>query len=229
MKWKDTFREVTLAILPIIIIVTILHFTIAGIQMESYIKFMISSVMIIVGLVLFLVGMNIGILPVSRLIGSSLVERGRLGLILFFTFAIGVVVVIAEPQTQLLYSQVSMVSDDGIPKTVLIVAVAISVGVFLLLSMLRMFVKIPLAYLLAGSYAIVFILAAFTPQSFVAVSFDAGGVITGPLTVPFIMSLGVGVASVMGAKTSPDNSFGQIAMATVGPIIAVLLIGVIYG
>lgn len=229
MKWKETFLEVVYAIVPIAVIISILHFTIAGVSSEVYIRFLISVAMVIAGLFLFLIGSRIGVVPVGRLIGAALVEKGRLWMLLFFAFLIGLVVTLAEPDVQVLASQVDAVSGGSIPKLLLLFAVAAGVGIFLLLSMLRLVFKIPLLYLLAGSYLLALVMAFFTPESFVAVSFDSGGVTTGPMTVPFMLALGVGVASVMGDRASADKSFGLVAMASIGPILAVQILGVIFG
>ncbi|ADL07374.1 protein of unknown function DUF1538 [Thermosediminibacter oceani DSM 16646] len=134
----------------------------------------------------------------------------------------------AEPDVQVLAAQVDAVSDGAINKFIIVTAVACGVGIFVSLALLRIFLRIPINYLLVIGYALVFLLALVTAPEFVAVSFDAGGVTTGPMTVPFILALGVGVASVTGKRTSSSDSFGLIALASIGPILAVLLLGVFY-
>ncbi|SEH63028.1 Protein of unknown function [Halobacillus karajensis] len=226
---KDTVLEVILSILPITIVITILQFTLIWLPLDMFIQFLIGVLLVGSGLILFLLGVNIGLLPVGEMIGSSLSKTKRVWVIIFFGFLLGLVVTVAEPDVRVLSSQINQVSGGRIPKDILILSVALGVGGFVALAMFRIIFSINIVYLLAGGYALVFILAAFTPSVFVPISFDSGGVTTGPLTVPFILSLGVGAASVMRGKSSSSDGFGLVALASIGPILAVLLLGVIYG
>lgn len=228
MNIKETLLEVLYSIVPITIFIVLLQFSVGKLPAEDFINFIAGTVMVIIGLSLFFIGAKIGFLPVGELIGSSLVSKGKLWLILLFGFIVGFVVTVAEPDLQVLASQVDVVSDGAVGKSLLMISVALGVGIFVSLALLRMFFNIPLIYLLSGSYILVFLLARFTAPEFLAVSFDSGGVTTGPMTVPFILSLGVGVASVSSKKDSPSDSFGMVALASVGPILAVLLLGVFY-
>ncbi|WP_121640865.1 DUF1538 domain-containing protein [Virgibacillus sp. Bac330] len=226
---KETIVEVVQSILPITIVITILQFTLIWLPLETFIQFLIGAFMVGIGLILFLLGVNIGMLPVGEMIGSALSKTKMVWLILFFGVLLGSVVTIAEPDVRVLSTQVDQVSNGEISKTVLILAVALGVGIFVGLSLMRIIFSIPITYILAGGYGLIFILAAFTPSSFVPISFDAGGVTTGPLTVPFIMALGVGVASVLRGRSASQDGFGLIALASLGPILSVLILGVIYG
>ncbi|GIP63846.1 hypothetical protein J32TS6_24010 [Virgibacillus pantothenticus] len=226
---KETIIEVVQSILPITIVITVLQFTLIWLPTETFIQFLIGVLMVGIGLILFLLGVNIGMLPIGEMIGSALSKTKIIWLIVFFGFLLGAVVTIAEPDVRVLSTQVDQVSNGEISKTILILAVAIGVGIFVALSLMRIIFSIPIAYILAGGYGMIFILAAFTPSTFVPISFDAGGVTTGPLTVPFIMALGVGVASVLRGKSASQDGFGLIALASLGPILSVLILGVIYG
>ncbi|API91971.1 DUF1538 domain-containing protein [Virgibacillus pantothenticus] len=226
---KETIIEVVQSILPITIVITVLQFTLIWLPTETFIQFLIGVLMVGIGLILFLLGVNIGMLPIGEMIGSALSKTKIIWLIVFFGFLLGAVVTIAEPDVRVLSTQVDQVSNGEISKTILILAVAIGVGIFVALSLMRIIFSIPITYILAGGYGMIFILAAFTPSTFVPISFDAGGVTTGPLTVPFIMALGVGVASVLRGKSASQDGFGLIALASLGPILSVLILGVIYG
>jgi len=227
---KETAIEVLYSTIPIMIIVTILQLTIAKLPADVFINFIGGSFLVMLGLVFFLAGAKIGFSPIGEFVGSALVQKGKLWLILFFGFVLGTVITVAEPDVQVLASQVDGVSGGTINKNIIITFVALGVGIFVALALLRIFLQIPISYLLISGYILVFILAIFTPQEFLAVSFDAGGVTTGPITVPFILALGVGVASVTGGKkrSTSDDSFGLVALASLGPILAVLLLGVFY-
>lgn len=227
MNIKETASEVLFATLPVTLLVTVLQFTILKLPMDMFFRFIGGAVMLMLGLILFLIGAKLGFLPIGEMIGSTIVKKGKLWLILFFGFIVGFAVTIAEPDLQVLASQVDNVSNHAIGKNLLMASVALGVGIFVALAFVRMIFKIPIIYLLAGGYCLAFILSIFTPPEFRAVSFDSGGVTTGPMTVPFIIALGVGVANVVRGNRSSDDSFGLVSLASIGPILAVLLLGVI--
>ena len=229
MRLKETIQEVLYGILPITIIITVLQFTIIQLPSELYLQFLGGTVLVTVGLILFLLGIEVGFLPMGERIGASLVEKGSLRLILIFSFIIGFAVTIPEPDVQALVAQVQTVSDGQINRAVLVLLIALGVGLFVMLGMLKMFLNIPIRHFLAAGYGLVFLLLAFTPPTYARIAFDAGGVTTGSLTVPFIMSLGVGVASATAKKDSAGESFGILALASLGPVLAVLLMGVSSG
>lgn len=227
MNIKDTVKEVILAIIPIVIIIIILNFTLIQIPNEVFFNFIGGAFFVSIGFILFLIGIKLGFLPLGEMIGSKLVSKGKLWLMLLVAFILGFVVTFAEPDVQVLAMQVNMVSDK-INKNVIITAISLGVGVFLAFAILRVFLQVKIEYLLIGGYLIIFILAFFTSTDFLAISFDAGGVTTGPMTVPFILSFGVGVGAVAVEKKDSDNSFGLVALSSMGPIIAVMILGVIY-
>nr|WP_205774494.1 DUF1538 domain-containing protein [Alkalicoccus luteus] len=218
-----------MAILPLAAVIIILQFTIIGLPPELFFRFIAGVVMVGLGLFLFLVGVHIGLLPIGEMIGSALPKTNKIWLILLTGFVLGVVVTIAEPDVRVLSSQVDDVSGGEIANLTLVYSVALGIGFFVMMAMARTVFNIPLKYLLVGGYTAVGILALFTPPSFLPISFDAGGVTTGPMTVPFILALGVGVASVLRGKSSSSEGFGLVALASIGPILAVMILGVIYG
>jgi hypothetical protein len=197
--------------------------------LATFFQFLVGLVMVTVGLTLFLWGVQVAMLPIGELIGASLPKMGKAWLVVFFGILLGFAATVAEPDVRVLAMQVDQVSGGDISKNLLIYTVAAGVAFFVGLAMLRIILSIPITYLLVTGYALVFLLAAFTPNHFVPVSFDAGGVTTGPMTVPFILALGVGVASVLGGKTASADGFGLVALASIGPILAVMLLGIFYG
>ena len=162
------------------------------------------------------------------MIGSALSNKGSVTLILFLGFLIGFAVTIAEPDVIVLSSHVDIVTKGGVDKTILISMIGIGVGLFILIAFLRIILRIPIIYLLISGYLIILILSFFSNPNFIPVGFDAGGVTTGPVTVPFIMALGLGFTYVLGSKSDRSDSFGFIGLASIGPIITVLILGVIY-
>lgn len=182
--------------------------------------FVLGAALLIVGMALFTLGADTAMAPIGSKVGASITKSKKLWLILLVSLLLGIIITISEPDLQILANQV-----PGIPDAVLIGAVAVGVGVFLVIAMLRILIGIRLSYLLIGFYAIVFILAFFVPKNFWAIAFDAGGVTTGPMTVPFIMALGVGVSSIRSDRHAGDDSFGLVALSSIGPVIAVLVFG----
>nr|PZN04721.1 MAG: DUF1538 domain-containing protein [Bacillota bacterium] len=228
MNIKDTAKEVFLAVAPIAALVILLQVTLARLPAEVFMNFIGGAVLVMLGLTLFLLGVNVGFLPIGEMIGSSLVTKGKLWLILVAGFVLGFVVTVAEPDVQVLAQQVDSVTNGSISKLAVVSFIALGVGIFVALALLRIFLDIPIKYLFIAGYILAFAVALFSVPEFVPVAFDSGGVTTGPMTVPFILALGVGVASVIGKKNASSDSFGLVGLASLGPILAVLLMGVFY-
>ncbi len=216
-------KESLSSVLPITILVLILHLTIVPMPSGTLLMFIFGAVLLVMGMGLFTLGADVSMMIMGEKIGSYLTQTRKIWLLIPVTFLMGVMITIAEPDLQVLARQ-----TPGVPDPVLIWAVAIGVGIFLVVAFLRTLLQIKLSYILIGLYCIVFLLAAFTPSNFIAVAFDSGGVTTGPITVPFIMALGIGMAAVRSDKTSQEDSFGLVALCSVGPILAVLLLGLFY-
>lgn len=225
---KDVALEIIQAILPITVLVITLQLIFFENPVPVVAQFVVGVIMVSLGLGLFLLGVKIGLLPLGEMIGSELPQRGSMLLLLFFTLFLGIAVTMAEPDVRVLAHQIDAVSDGEITKNVLITFVAVGVGIFMAIAAARVVLGVPMSYILIGGYTAVFILSAFVPPHFVPISFDSGGVTTGPMTVPFILALGVGLTSVLGGKSSMSDSFGFVALASIGPVLAVMLLGVIY-
>ena len=174
-------------------------------------------------MMLFSLGAELAMTPMGERVGTCMTRTKKVWLMLLLGFLLGFIITISEPDLQVLANQV-----QAVPNMVLIVTVAVGVGIFLLIALLRMLLSIPLRTLLVGFYIVVFVLAMFVPKEFLAVAFDSGGVTTGPMTVPFIMALGVGVSAIRSDKHSANDSFGLVALCSIGPILAVLILGLIY-
>ena len=191
---------------PIIGIVLLLCFTIAPISPSVLLCFLMGAVLILVGMMFFTLGAEMSMTPMGERIGTCLTRSRNLPVIVAVAFLLGFIVTISEPDLQVLAGQV-----PAVPNMTLILSVACGVGAFLVIC-----------------YAVVFVLAAFVPKDFLSVAFDSGGVTTGPMTVPFIMALGVGVSAIRSDRHAADDSFGLVALCSVGPILAVMILGMIY-
>ena len=226
---RDKITESLSSILPIALIVVVLALTLIPLEAGIFVLFIIGVVLLIFGMGLFTQGADMSLLVIGEKIGSAMTKSKKIWLIALLSFIIGIIVTVAEPDLQILAMQVPFIAKQTpLGNYLLILVVAVGVGIFLLFAMLRIVLKIRLWILLIVFYLIAFLLCIFVAPSFWAVSFDAGGVTTGPMTVPFIISLGVGVASLRAGKGSQDDSFGLVALSSIGPIIATLVLGIIF-
>ena len=219
----EKLKESLGAVLPIIGIVLVLCFSIAPIPNSVLMTFVVGAVLLIIGMMFFTLGAEMAMTPMGERIGTKLTNTRKISVVIVLCFILGFIITISEPDLQVLAEQV-----PSIPNYTLIIAVATGVGIFLVAAVLRMLFGIPLAYMLLILYPIIFILASIVPQDFLTVAFDSGGVTTGPMTVPFIMALGIGFSAVRSDKHAENDSFGLVALCSVGPILAVLLLGLLY-
>ena len=216
----EKIRESLVSVLPIIAIVTLLCLFLVPMQPTLLLTFLIGALMIVVGLGLFSLGAERSMTIIGSKIGTALTKIGKLPVIILVAFALGVAVTVAEPDLQVLADTV-----PNIDKTVLLAAVGIGVGFFMVVCMMRILYGINLRWVLLGCYIVIFLLAAFTDREFLCIAFDSGGVTTGPMTVPFILALGVGISHVRSDRRAEADSFGLVALCSIGPILSVLLLG----
>lgn len=209
--------------LPITLIVIALCVLAVPAPSGAMLAFLAGAVLLIVGMGLFTLGTDLAMTPIGEQVGTVMTRSKKLWVVLLMSFLVGVIITVSEPDLQVLAQQV-----PDVPNMTLILSVALGVGLFLVVALLRILLRIRMAWLLLGCYALVFILAQFVPEAFLAVAFDSGGVTTGPMTVPFILSLGVGVSAIRSDKNAENDSFGLVALSSVGPILAVMLLGLIY-
>ena len=220
--WEKV-REAVASVLPITAIVLVLCFSAAPVPNEVLLSFLIGAVLLVVGMGLFNLGAETAMSPIGERVGAHMTRSRKLWVVVVVSFLIGVVVTISEPDLQVLANQV-----PGIPNAVLVGAVAVGVGAFLVMALLRILFRVPLNRMLIFFYIVVFALVAFVPGDFLAIAFDSGGVTTGPMTVPFIMALGVGVASIRSDGNASQDSFGLVSLCSVGPVLAVLVLALVY-
>ena len=221
--FRKPMRESLTSVLPITAIVLLLCFTVTPVSNNAMMAFLIGSLLLIVGMGLFSLGSEMSMIPLGEAVGKEITRSKKVWVIVGISFLIGVIITVAEPDLQVLAGQVPAIENN-----VIIWSVALGVGVFLVIALLRILLGIPLSYLLIGFYAVVFTLAMFVSPDFWAIAFDSGGVTTGPMTVPFIMALGVGVSAVRNDKHAGGDSFGLVALCSIGPILTVLLLGLLY-
>ncbi len=218
-KWKESL----LSVLPITALMLLLCFFLVPLPSSALSGFVFGSCLLVIGMGLFNLGAEMAMTPIGEGVGASLTASRRLWVVLLAGFLAGVLVTVAEPDLTVLATQVPSVSNFTI-----IISVALGVGIFLMLALWRILFRVKMWILLLASYALVFLLAQFVPTGFMAVAFDSGGVTTGPMTVPFILSLGAGVAGIRSDKGAESDSFGLVALASVGPILSVMILAIIF-
>ncbi len=220
-------RESLVSVLPVTAIVLLLNLTpLVDFSAGESLVFLVCSLVLILGMGLFNLGADIAMTPMGEQVGSGLSKSRSVGLLLAVCFVMGVFITVAEPDLSVLAAQVR----DLIDGSLLVVIVGLGVGLFLLLAVLRVVCRVGLSTLLMFFYMVLFMLASLVVINgngfFLPLAFDSGGVTTGPITVPFIMALGVGVAATLGGRNAGENSFGLVALCSVGPVLAVLALGI---
>ncbi len=226
-KFYESFKEAFTSVIPIYLLIMVLNFTpFLNLSGREIMVFSITAAMLIIGMALFNLGANVAMTPMGKAIGVGLTKQGKLSILLIVSFIFGLLITVAEPDLTVLANQVSAVMNPW----VLIICIGLGVGIFLSLAAAKIIFKINLTTILTYFYMILFaasIMVILTGNGdLLALSFDSGGVTTGPVTVPFIMALGVGISSVVSKKSEKDASFGLIALCSVGPILAVLVLGI---
>ncbi len=218
-----SIKESLVSVLPIALIVLVLSVTFAPLDAGVLVLFLFGTIMLILGMSFFTVGSGMSMEPLGDSIGKSLNKNKRFVVPLIICFILGFLITVSEPDLQVLAEQV-----PTIPNAILIGFVGIGVGVFLSITLIRNKKEIPLRKLLVFFYILIIALAFFAPKDFVPTAFDSGGVTTGPITVPFIMALGTGLASAKAGKNSSEHSFGLVSLCSIGPILSVLLLSIFF-
>ncbi len=221
--FREKVTESLMAVLPVAAIVLLMSIILVPIDVGNMMIFLVSTVMLVFGMGMFQLGADTAMGPLGEGIGTDISKSKNTFIIILISFIMGLLITIAEPDLQVLSNQV-----PSVPNATLIWTVAIGVGLFLAMAVIRIILKINLSAMLMVLYAVVLILSFFVPDNFLAVAFDSGGVTTGPMTVPFIMAMGIGLSAIRGDKDASKDSFGLVALSSIGPILAVMLLGCFY-
>ena len=222
-KLRAKIMESLAAVLPITAIVLIISVFLVPTKVGTMFMFLVGAVLLIIGMGFFQLGAEMSMSPLGEGIGSQVSKSRKILTVVLIGFIMGVIITISEPDLQVLAEQV-----PSVPNLTLIITVAVGVGIFLAMAIVRILFQVDLSKMLIILYALLIVGSFLVPADFIAVAFDSGGVTTGPMTVPFIMAMGVGLASVRGDKNATSDSFGLVALSSVGPIIAVLILGCLY-
>lgn len=225
---KKSFQEVIVAILPMTVLILALTIIFAPLPQDDLITFIVGAGIMMVGMALFLFGADYSMLRVGALVGEYMIKKRSLVIMLSLGFAIGIGITIAEPSVQVSASQVRDISDGAITKMILIGVVSVGTGIFLAFALLRTLFRLSYYKMMLIGYFAVFAMSFFTSPEFMPIAFDAGGVTTGPVTVPFILALASGITSMIHQSKGDSDSFGMVGVSSLGPVLAVMILGVIF-
>ncbi len=224
----EKVKEVLFSVLPITVIVLILHVTLTPLPLTLLLRFLLGALLIVIGLSIFLFGVDIGISPLGDHIGTAISKSNKIWVLILIGFIVGFFVSVAEPDLQILAEQVADVSGNLISNTAILITVSIGIGLLLVAGLIRIVYNFPINKLLTVLYGVICIISLIVSPEFLAISFDASGATTGALTVPFILALAYGVSSLKrDSKSSEQDSFGLVSVTSTGAILGVLLLGIL--
>jgi len=224
---RTKLPEAAKAVAPLVGVVCLLQILFVQAPAALFVQFLTGSMLAMLGMLLLFVGIDVGILPMGRFIGAELPRRGSVWLILGVAFALGFATTVAEPDVLVLSLQVETASQGTLRGQSLVYVMAAGVGLFTAIGLLRVVRGMSMAALLAGVYVFMILLSLVAPETIVPLAYDAGSVTTGVLTAPVVMALGLGLTSVLAGRSAVDDGFGLLGLASVGPILAVLLLGLL--
>jgi len=225
----NKFKEVSLSVLPITLIVIVLNFTLVPIDNEMLVRFILGAIFVIIGLGIFLFGADMGIGPIGNLMGETIAKTNKSYIVASLGFLLGFLITIAEPDLQILADQVNEASGGAIPAKLILIVVSIGVGIMVAIGLLRILYERKLNRLYTIVYMFIFCLGIWVAEEFLAISVDSSGATTGAMTTPFILALGLGVSQLKGGKTSEEDSFGLVGLASAGPIFAIMIMSIVSG
>lgn len=223
----DKFKEVLSSVLPIVVIVMLLSFTIVDVPGDVMARFGIGSLLLTIGLTIFLFGVDVGMTPIGNYLGHAIVISASHLIVIILSFLIGFSITVAEPDLLILGQQIAEATGGALNAQVIVVVVSVGVGIMIALGVYRVMKDVALKWFFLIVYALIFVLSLFADSTFIAMSFDASGATTGALTTPFILALGASVSSRKGGKGAEDDSFGLVGAMSTGPILAVLIMSLV--
>lgn len=226
---REKLGEVLRAVAPLVLVIALLQVTVVHAPAAVFLQFLGGAALSVVGMMLLFVGVDLGILPMGRFIGAELPRRGSLWLILGAAFGLGFATTVAEPDVLVLARQVDVASAGAIPRARVVYVTALGLALFVAVAMWRVVRGFPAKHLLAGAYGLVIALSVLAPSGIVPLAFDAGSVTTGALTTPVVIALALGVSSVLAGRSALTDGFGLLGFASIGPIVAILLLGLLGG
>jgi hypothetical protein len=223
---REKLLEVLKAVAPLIMVVCLLQVTLVQAPIPLFLQFLAGSVLAIVGMLLLLAGIDYGILPMGRFIGGELPKRGSLTLIIAVAAALGFATTVAEPDVLVLAGQVEVASQGAMSRFAVVSVIALGLAAFAAIAMARIVTGWPMRYMLAMAYSLVLALSLVAPAAFIPLAYDAGSVTTGVLSAPVMLALAIGLGSVLAGRSALSDGFGLLGFGSIGPIIAIFIMGI---
>lgn len=229
--FREKLQEVGMSMLPILVIVVILNFTLVPLPRQVFFAFLLGAVFVFVGLAIFLLGADLGIGLMGEHMGVTLARTNKFKLVLFVGAILGLLITIAEPDLHILGAQIQNATSGALSSSTIVLVVSTGVSIMLAVALATSIRRWPLKFVFLLFYGMILILSFFVPSALFAMSFDASGATTGALTVPFLLTFGMGIANTLHSRASLDHSdvFGFVGICSIGPIIAVMLMSIISG
>jgi hypothetical protein len=223
---REKLLEVLKAVAPLIMVVCLLQVTLVQAPIPLFLQFLAGSVLAIVGMLLLLAGIDYGILPMGRFIGGELPKRGSLTLIIAVAAALGFATTVAEPDVLVLAGQVEVTSQGAMSQFAVVSVIALGLAAFAAIAMARIVTGWPMRYMLTMAYSLVLALSLVAPAAFIPLAYDAGSVTTGVLSAPVMLALAIGLGSVLAGRSALSDGFGLLGFGSIGPIIAIFIMGI---
>lgn len=227
--FREKIQEVGQTLLPVVVLVLLLCFTIVDVETDIIVRFIVGSVVLLVGLAIFLWGVDLAMNPIGAHMAEEVATSKTLFGVMFLSFLLGFLITVAEPDLLILGDQIEKASGGTMNSTLIVYLVSIGVGVMISLGVVRLLRDQPMNVFMAITYGVIWVLAIFVSEEFLAISFDASGATTGALTTPFILAISLGLSTVKGGKHAEENSFGLVGIMSAGPILALMLLSIISG
>lgn len=216
------------AVIPVAALIFLFQLSPIRVEFAVFARFLAGSVMAIIGLALFFAGAHLGLLPLGEYFGSVLAKTGKFWVLVFFTFVIGYAITVAEPSVIVLAGHAHEASVGMITKHILVPTIGVGVAIFMAIAVVKMVKALSLKFILMSGYLLVFAATMFSRDRFIPLSYDAGGVTTGSVTVPFILAFGMGMALTLRGKDASSESFGMVGLASIGPILTMLILAMLF-
>lgn len=221
----DKIKEVSASVIPLAIIVLILHFFFVPLTSQQLILFFVGALFVLIGLAVFLLGVDVSIQPMGQILGQGITRKNSLPLLIIGGFLIGFIVSIAEPALTILGNQIQEMSQGALSQSLVVLVVSLGVGIFLFIGMMRIAFQWNISLVMTIFYGIIFVLSFFVEEAIFTFGFDSSGATTGALTVPFILALSAGMASLGSGTSSEEYNFGLVGISSVGPIVMMMILG----
>lgn len=225
---KEKFLEVVRSVLPIVLLVLLIHFIFVPLPGSSLAGFLLGALIIVIGLTIFLTGIDIAMEPIGSYMGKGIALSNKIIVLILAGLLLGFFISAAEPSLTVLGNQIATVTGGAVSSAFIVIVVSLGIAVMVVVGLLRIVYSLSIIPILTAAYALILLLSFFTSNEFLSISFDASGATTGSVTVPFLLALSSGIATLRkSSKNAGEDRFGLVAIASTGAILSVMLVNII--